>query len=632
MNVMPRGDSADSGLSAQEGEASQPLSRPKHWRDALRVTVISVILLVPCFWQSRIQAGDLSSHLYNAWLATLIAQGKAPGLWIDHRTNNVLTDVTLQSLSEHAGPGLAQRILVSAAVLIFGGGAITFISTLAGRKNWWLILPCVWMFTYGFFYEIGFFNFYLSFGFCLWYLTIFWRRGWRIGMAASPLLGLAWMTHPFPAVWAVGTVAYLAIARKRQPRQLLITMGLGVVVLGAARYVLMSRFQCRWFWQQILLTSGADQALIFGPKYLYIVAPVLLVSILLVIRLITTYGWTKLLLGMPFQLWVLNAAAVALLPNDVFFPQYAVAFGYVANRFSLPAGIMACALLAQIPLRTYEKVAMVVIVAAFSVMLYADTRELNRWEDSVDAKVAQLPFGQRVISALPVLSVPVDPLSHMVDRACVGHCYSYANYEPSTRQFRIRAEKGNAIVLSEYADVYAIEKAGYTVQPRDLPLFLIYACHSAQWEACIRPLSAGEPVSRGMAAESSVEGATKTTNGMAPAVTGTPRRPSSQWDTPERRRVAAEGVHRRFGGSIYATVDENYEGGPALVVQNKKATEEWAERFFTEGVNSPANEFLWLTGFRSYLITNGKDAWQMDIEEDPKYRSLFKEPPTPTKP
>jgi hypothetical protein len=615
---------ADLGLSAHADE----VPRRRRWRDASRIILISALLLIPCFWQSRIQAGDLSSHLYNAWLATLIAQGKAPGLWIEHRSNNVLCDVALQWLLQHTGPGLAQRILVSAAVLIFGWGAIAFSSTLAGRKNWWLILPCVWMLAYGFFYEIGFFNFYLSFGFCLWYLAIFWRSGWRMGLAASPLLILAWMTHPFPAVWAAGTAAYLAIARNRHPRQRLITLGLGVGVLGVARYILMSRFQCRWFWQQMLLVSGADQALIFGLKYLYIVAPVVLVSILLVIRLITTYGWTKLLLGMPFQLWVLNAAAVALLPNDVFFPQYAVAFGYVANRFSLSAGIMACALLAQVPLRMYEKAAMVVIVAAFSVMLYADTRELNRWEDSVDARIAQLPFGQRVISALPVLSIPVDPLSHMVDRACVGHCYSYANYEPSTRQFRIRADKGNAIVLSEYADVFAIEKTGYTVQPRDLPLYLIYACHTTQWEACIRALSAGEAVFRGMGATSPTENATAS----APAAPGAPPKPSSQWDNPARRKAAAAGVHRRFGGDIYATVDENNQGGPALVVHNKKATEEWAKRFFMEGMNSPANEFLWLMGFRSYLITNGDDAWQMEIEEDPKYRSLFKDQPPPVKP
>ena len=614
MNVMPRGDTADSG----------------RWREASRVLLVSVLFLIPCFWQSRIQAGDLSSHLYNAWLATLIAQGKAPGLWIEHRSNNVLSDVAMQWLLQHGGPGLAQRILVSAAVLIFAWGAIAFISALAGRKNWWLSVPWVWMLTYGFFYQMGFFNFYLSFGLCLWYLAIFWRRGWWVSLAASPLLILAWMTHPFPAVWALGTAAYLAVARHWKSWQRVIALGLGVVVLWAARYILMSRFECRWSWQQILLISGADQLLIFGPKYLYIVAPVLLVAILLVIQWIKTDGWAELPLAVPFQLWVLNAAAVLLLPSDVFFPAYAVAFGYVANRLSLPAGIMACALLAQVPLRMYEKIAMVAIVAAFSAMLYTDTRELNRWEDSLDARIAQLPAGQRVISSLPVLSVPVDPLSHMVDRACVGRCYSYANYEPSTRQFRIRAEKGNTIVLSQYADVFAIERTKYVVQPRDIPLYLVYACHTTLWEACVRPLSAGEAVGRGMGITSSTGTPPAVSN--APPVTPATPKLASPWDDPARRKVAAEGVHRRFGGNVFGTVDEKYEGGPALIVQNRKATEEWAEKFFTESMNSPANEFLWQIGFRSCLVTNEKEAWQMDIEENPKYRSLFNDPPPPVKP
>ena len=35
-------------------------------------------LLVPCFWQPRIQSVDLSSHIYNAWLASLIARNQAP--------------------------------------------------------------------------------------------------------------------------------------------------------------------------------------------------------------------------------------------------------------------------------------------------------------------------------------------------------------------------------------------------------------------------------------------------------------------------------------------------------------------------------------------------------------------------
>jgi hypothetical protein len=55
----------------------------------------SLLLLVPCFWQPRIQAGDLSSHLYNAWLAQLIERGQAPGLTLARQSNNVLFDLML---------------------------------------------------------------------------------------------------------------------------------------------------------------------------------------------------------------------------------------------------------------------------------------------------------------------------------------------------------------------------------------------------------------------------------------------------------------------------------------------------------------------------------------------------------
>ena len=614
----------DEGLSVHAGEGSGD-GHPKRlgWRDAARFVLVSALLLVPCFWQSRIQAGDLSSHLYNAWLANLVSEGKAPGLWIEHRSNNVLFDVALQRLLQHVGPGPAQRILIPAVVLIFGWGALAFISAVAGR-NWWFTLPCVGMLSYGFSYQIGFFNFYLSFGLCLWYLAIFWRSGWRIRLAAIPLLMLAWTAHPFPVLWAVGTAAYFAIVGSWRPRLRLIALGLGVGVLVAARYILMSHYWCRWSWMQSLFVTGADQLLIFGPRYLYIVAPLFVIAILLIIRLIRTCGWTKPALGITFQLWVVSAAAVVLIPSDVYFPTYAVAFGYIVNRLSLPAGIMACALLAQVPLRMYEKIAMILIVAGFSVLLYKDTRELNRWEDSIDARVAEIPAGQRVVSTLPLLSLPVDPLCHMVDRACVGHCYSYANYEPSTRQFRIRAAPGNGIVFSEYSDVQGIEGTAYIVQPRDLPLYLIYPCPPQRREACVRPLSAGDVVSRGLVNTSVTNPARE-----APAP---PPEPNPEWDNPKERKVAAEWVHHRFGGNIYGTVDEKYEGGPALVVHNRKATAEWAQRLFSQDMDSSTNEMLWQFGFRHYLVTNGTATWEIDVVEDPKYRSLFKDKPAPVSP
>src|SRR5437868_13628412 len=73
-------------------------------RTPIRVSLISVLVLLPCFWQSRIQAGDLSSHLYNAWLSILISQGKAPGLQIEPQRTNVLFDLLLSGLMRLVGP------------------------------------------------------------------------------------------------------------------------------------------------------------------------------------------------------------------------------------------------------------------------------------------------------------------------------------------------------------------------------------------------------------------------------------------------------------------------------------------------------------------------------------------------
>src|SRR5258708_12783337 len=46
------------------------------------VLLLSAAILIPCFWQRHIQAGDLASHVYNAWLAQLVEAGGAPRLFV----------------------------------------------------------------------------------------------------------------------------------------------------------------------------------------------------------------------------------------------------------------------------------------------------------------------------------------------------------------------------------------------------------------------------------------------------------------------------------------------------------------------------------------------------------------------
>jgi hypothetical protein len=488
---------ADSILSAEKTEEREG---PGHQKCSARQRVIRILLLsilfqIPCFWQSRIQAGDLSSHVYNAWLASLISQGKVRGLWIASQSNNVLVDIELEWLMQHVGLGAAQRIAVSSTALIFAWGAMAFIFAAAGT-NWWFAAPCVAMLAYGFVYEIGFFNFYLSMGICLWYLAIFWQGGWRLRLAITPLLALAWLAHPFPVAWAVGTAAYVAIARSLRPRHRLLLLGLGLLTLFATHYVLSSRYPCTWSWKQVYLVTGANQELIFGAKYLYVFAGLLFVWLVLLRKLVKTCGWAGLVLTLPFQLWLLNAAGVLLIPNTVNFPNYGLPFSYVTDRLSLAAGIMSCAVVGAVPMRMHEKIALAALAAAFFGILFMDTQALNRLEDGIDAAVGHLPAGQRVVGFFPVWSARIRPLQHAVDRACIGHCFSYANYEPSSRQFRIRAQHENPFVFDDYADVDAVEGGTYVVKPRDLPLYGVFLCGPALGDVCSRSLEAGNVIGR----------------------------------------------------------------------------------------------------------------------------------------
>ena len=90
--------------------------------------LVSLVMLLPCVWQSRIQSIDLSSHIYNAWLASLIAQNQAPGLWLAHQANNVLFDLLLAGLLPYFGAAATQQIAVGLAVLVVSWGAILLIS------------------------------------------------------------------------------------------------------------------------------------------------------------------------------------------------------------------------------------------------------------------------------------------------------------------------------------------------------------------------------------------------------------------------------------------------------------------------------------------------------------------------
>jgi hypothetical protein len=134
---------------------------------------------------------------------------------------------------------------------------------------------------------------------------------------------------------------------------------------------------------------------------------------------------------------------------------------------------------------------MAAVGVVFFGFLFHDESALNAFEGNMQRMAMRLPPGQRVVSGAEDPTLRVNALAHMIDRVCIGHCYSYANYEPSTWQFRVRAVAPNPYVASDYADSFLLQTGRYIVKPQDLPLYEITL--DDQGNQIVVSLQAGAP-------------------------------------------------------------------------------------------------------------------------------------------
>jgi len=449
---------------------------------------LSLALLLPCYWQPRIQAGDLSSHIYNAWLTELIQSGRTEGLAIVGQATNVLFDLILYTLFRWLGPDWAQRLAVSGAVLIFIWGSFAFVCAIAGRRNWYA-LPVLAMLGYGWVFHMGFFNFYMALGLCFWAMSLVWKSGPLRLAGAAALFAVAYAAHALPVVWSLALVGYLWIARlcPEHFRPRLLTAG--ILLLIGAHFLVMRVLTSLWSPSQLTLATGGDQLWVFDGKYYYLLGALLLFWGALLLDLLETHGGRRVAASIPLHWCVLTAAGIVVLPSTVLIPGFLHSLVYISERMSLAAGVCACAVLAAAPARGFHKYAVSALALVFFVFLFRDERKLNEFEDRVDRAVAQVPAGQRVVSPIVGFDLRADALVHMLDRACLGRCFSYADYEPSTAQFRVRVIKPNPFVVFRYGDSWDLQNGRYVIQQADLPLLALGIKDNG--EVTVRSLKAG---------------------------------------------------------------------------------------------------------------------------------------------
>ena len=461
------------------------------------VTAISLAILLPCFWHKRIEAGDLASHTYNAWLAQLIERDQAPGLYLAPQWTNIVVDVALLRLGNLFGFAAAEKIVVSLCVLIFFWATFALVAA-ASRQSPWFLIPAIAMIAYGWTFQMGFMNYYLSLGVGFAAAALLWRGKSVDYFAGVGLLLLALLAHPMGFACVAAMVTYIKLAERTNGWQRWILFGSAFLLVFAVHYYIIHHFRTQyWDTQFFYLMNGADQLVLYGRNYTKLAMITILFGSFCFLYADFREGkgtpqrWR---FRTPLELWVLLLFTAAMIPELIQLPLYAGPVGFPVSRLTSITAVMGLCMLGHMRPRPWHLAGFTVIAAVFFVLLYRDTGTLNSMEQQAENLVSDLPDGRRVIQTI---GVPADWriffIDHMVDRACIGHCFTYSNYEPSFGQFRIRVRPRSPLVIDSPEASNAMEDGKYTVRPEDLPLTQIYQCDEKNLtRLCMRDLRAGE--------------------------------------------------------------------------------------------------------------------------------------------
>jgi hypothetical protein len=460
----------------------------------IRLLTSSALILVPCFWHRHIEAGDLGSHVYNAWLAELIEHGQAPGLRIAYPSTNILFDSLLSGLAKIFGLHAGEILSVVIAVLVFFWGAFALVAA-ATRRAPWLLTPLIAMAAYGWTFEMGFFNYYISLGLSFFALAILWRGTIRECTLAIVLIPFIYVAHPLGVIWLIAAAAYIRVASFISPRFQLLLVAVAAATLYLLRSYLSHHFVIGAAFDPLQLFNGGDQFVLFSGRYKIVEAlcgifMAVAIAIDTIARRRERNFWHAYLI--PIELYVIAEFAVFLLPDGVRIPSQPAALALITERLTSISAVLICCVLGAMLPRKWHLIALAGIAAIFFTFLYRDTAAINRMEAQVAGLIKTLPPDQRVLATILKPDASRVLVQHIVDRECVGHCFSYGNYEPASTLFRIQALPGNKYAMTDFEDVASMEAGDYQVQSEDLPAYQIYQCSEDWTKLCIRALAAGE--------------------------------------------------------------------------------------------------------------------------------------------
>jgi hypothetical protein len=355
------------------------------------------------------------------------------------------------------------------------------------------------MVAYGWTFQQGFLNYYISLALAFFSVALLQRGKGMERALVLLLLGLAWVAHPLGALLLVGLGFYVAVFAKLKARnQPLLLTASALLLIAVSTYIRM-HYPAIWphtvTLRAFFTHSGADQLLLYSPRYRLpadLLAGFVFVCIAADIRLRRKRHEPRSLYVLPLQLYALAFFAGIYLPSAVQVSAYAVPVGFLLDRLTSVTAILACCVLGVGNPQRWHLPCLAAISAIFFLFLYQDTAVLNKMEAQIETYARAMPRGERVVASIGPSPGSRLLINHMVDRACIGHCFSYGNYEPSSGQFRVRALAGNPIVASDSTDFAQIDGGTYVVRQENLPISEIYRCQVNEPQLCLHQLKVGE--------------------------------------------------------------------------------------------------------------------------------------------
>ena len=422
----------------------------------LRILLISAAVLTPCFWHRNIAAGDLGSHVYNAWLAHLVERGQAPGLWLAQRWNNVLFDLLLDALGRFVSLHAAGENLRVARGLDFLLGSVRLrLCSHSARAV--APLPLHRHVQLRLFLPDGLSEFLYFAG-----PRVFRNRNFL----AWTRLGAPHLRRAGAADYARASAWFRMAGRRLGIRRNSRSASPPLPDFSAGR---------RWAWLFLPRTiifgttisfrrndrpfyffNGTDQLLLFSSRYA--------IPEFALLIFIFWLRWARIFSAAPGESFAgtnsrcrcsstsSSASGWSSCPKAFAFPQQpsvARALDRAPHLCLRRAALLpACGHCSRAN-GTCSHAAL--SPQSFSRSCIRISATINRME----AQAAQLVRTVRANSRILATIKPPFPgsrilIQHIADRACIGHCFSYGNYEPGFAQFRVHATPGNPYAMSDF--------------------------------------------------------------------------------------------------------------------------------------------------------------------------------------